>query len=228
MKPFYFLLISFLMCMPVAAQEPGKLQLRGEATIKAAPDQASLSFSIITSGKDPGNVKKSNDAQANDLIAAIKSLGIDAKDYATTRVALRKQYDYNEKEYQYIAEQQFRLHLKDLRTYVRLNDVLLENGVNEISQLSFESSKMEELQRNARKAAVNNALEKAEVYAESFGLTLGQPVHIQEIHHGTPVIIRQEAMMRSSADAMGKSEESIAPGELEVRAEIEVIFSYSS
>ncbi len=95
------------------------------------------------------------------VLKAIKQAGIATTDFQSQRVNLNKNYDYNTKKYSYVANQTISIHLKDLKKYDKLMMDLVDSGINNIQGVAFQSSKIKEFERQARKEAMLNAKEKA-------------------------------------------------------------------
>lgn len=207
----------------VAAQE--KLQsfvsVTGEGILKIVPDQVTISMSVENSGNDPVALKALNDRAVNNVLNFIKQSGIDEKDYQTQYVNLNKRYDYNTKTYSYHANQTITVLLKDLKKYDALLSGLMTRGINRINGISFGSSRLEELKSDARKLAVSNANAKAVEYAGVLNQTVGKAIQISEQNYSPPVPLYRTEALAMSADSGG---ETLAVGEMEVKAMINIVF----
>jgi len=219
--------LSFILIMTVtfvSAQE--KLQsivsVTGEGTVKINPDQVTIRMSVENSGDDPVALKTVNDRAVNDVLNFIKQNGVESKDVQTQHVTLNKRYDYNTKTYSYQATQSITVLLRDLKKYDGLITGLMIKGINRIDGISFGTSKLEALKSEARKLAVSNAKVKAVEYAGVLNQTVGKAIQINEQGSQAPPMpfYRAEAMA-FSADGGG---ETLAVGEMEVKATIQVVF----
>lgn len=215
--------ILILVITTMAAQE--KLQsfvsVTGEGIVNIVPDQVTISMSVENSGNDPVALKALNDRAVNDVLNFIKQSGIDEKDYQTQYVNLNKRYDYNTKTYSYHANQTITVLLKDLKKYDALLSGLMTRGINRINGISFGSSRLEELKSDARKLAVSNAKAKAVEYAGVLNQTVGKAIQISEQSFSTPTPRFRTEALALSADSGG---ETLAVGEMEVKATINVVF----
>ncbi|UGU15368.1 SIMPL domain-containing protein [Sinomicrobium kalidii] len=208
----------------VKKDHTGTISVSGEGTVKVVPDNATLKVRIENEGKSASDVKKLNDVLIDKVLKFCKNdMKIEARNVKTEYLNLNKNYDYQTKEYKYVANQSLSIQLKDLSKYEALSQGLLEAGVNRIDGVEFGASNIEELKSKARIKAVENARKKAEEYATALGKNVGDPVYLSETGQSEPVPMPRVAMMKMEADASG-SGESIAIGEMSIKATVNVGF----
>src|SRR5699024_10091660 len=96
-------------------------------------------------------------------------------------------------------------------------------GVNNIQNIEFKTSKLEELQNDARVKAMLDAKKKASILAESVGQSIGT---VYTIHDNTSSQIgsSRPVMMAYKAEAASSSQDPIATGEIEVIARVSASF----
>lgn len=140
-----------------------QISVSGEGKIKVTPDEAIITVAVENSGKEAIEVKKKNDETVDKVLKIIKQTGIAATDFQTQRVNLYKNYDYNTKKYNYVANQTIAIHLKDLSKYDKLMMDLIDSGINNIQGVDFKSSKIKEYERQARKNAMIDAKQKQKI-----------------------------------------------------------------
>lgn len=198
------------------------VSVTGESTVKIIPDQVTIRMSVENTGDDPVALKTLNDKAVNEVLSFIRQNGIESKDVQTQHVTLNKRYDYNTKTYSYQATQTIMVLLKDLKKYDGLISGLMTKGINRIDGISFGTSKLEELKSEARKLAVSNAKVKAMEYAGVLNQTVGKAIQINEQGSYNPPmpLYRADAMAYSIDDG----DETLAIGEMEVKATIQVVF----
>lgn len=198
------------------------LNVTGEGIVKVVPDQVTIRMSVENRGDDPIALKTLNDKAVDGVLQHIKNSGVEAKDVQTQYVTLNKRYDYNTKTYSFQASQTITVLLKDLKKYDVLISGLMQREINRIDWIYFGSSKSDELQSQARKKAISNAKMKAEEYAIVLNQKIGKAIQINEQGSNTPPMpmYRTEAMMMSSYGGG----ETLAVGEMEITAKIQVIF----
>ncbi len=201
------------------------INVSGEGKVKVAPDQALFSISIETKGTKAEEVKRENDKKMDAILKFIKKSNIAPEDFQTQRISLNPNYDYEKKKYNYIATQSVQILLKDLSKYDTLMEGLVNEGINRIDNVEFKSSKMLQLQSDARKLAIKDAKAKAEDFVSVLGQKVGKAIVISD---NSQSYIPQPRMYTMKSMAMDKAEsaprETLAIGEIEIIANVSVSF----
>ncbi|MNL10575.1 26 kDa periplasmic immunogenic protein precursor [compost metagenome] len=201
-----------------------QINVNGEGKVKIAPDQVSISATVETKGNNAKDVKKQNDEKMDAVLKFIKKMNIPTADFRTKQVALNPQYDYEKKKTSYNATQTVEILVKDLSKYDELMEGLVQQGINRLDNVSFESSKLAQYQSEARKLAIKDAKAKAEDYVSVLGQKVGKAYTISDnsqIYHPQPMYAAMR--MKESADA-APSNETLAIGEIEITANVSVSF----
>lgn len=201
------------------------INVSGEGKVKVAPDQALISISIETKGTKAEEVKRENDKKMDAILKFIKKSNIAPEDFQTQRISLNPNYDYEKKKYNYIATQSVQILLKDLSKYDTLMEGLVNEGINRIDNVEFKSSKMLQLQSDARKLAIKEAKAKAEDFVSVLGQKVGKAIVISD---NSQSYIPQPRMYAMKSMSMDKAEsaprETLAIGEIEIIANVSVSF----
>lgn len=201
------------------------INVSGEGKVKVVPDQASISISVETKGAKAVDVKKENDTKIDAVLKYIKSMNIAATDYQTQRVSLYPNYDYEKKKNYYMATQTVVILLKDLNKYDALMDGLTNVGVNRIDNVEFKSSKMDQLQSDARKLAMQNAKAKALDFVSVLNQKVGKAMTISDnsqVYYPPRPMYEMKAM--AMADGAAAPRETLATGEIEIVVNVSVSF----
>jgi uncharacterized protein len=209
------------------AQESKPLPLisvSGEGKIKVAPDQAQITISLETKGNVAVDVKKENDSKIDAVLKFIKKMNIAKEDFQTQRVSLNPNYDYEKKKHNYIANQTIVICLKDLNKYDELMDGLVTTGINRIDNVEFKTSKMLQIQSDARKLAIKDAKAKANDYVFELGQKVGKAFSITDNSQPLYQPMVSYNMKVASADAGGAPNETLAAGMIEVIVNVSVSF----
>jgi len=214
-----------LISLQIMAQE--KIQpmvtVMGEGIVKVVPDQVTINVSVESQGKKALEVKNTNDASVDAVLQFLKKSGIGSKEVQSQYVRLNKSYDYNTKIYSYNASQSITILLLDITKYEKIISGLMESGINRIDGINFGSSTLEALKSQARINAVANAKMKATEYAGVLNQKVGKAIQINEIGQNNPGPLYKNAMMRSM-DAESGEMETLAVGEMTIKAEITISF----
>lgn len=220
MKRILLLLVMLIGAATFAQEQQNTVSVIGTGTVNIIPDKVLINSRIEHTGKSAVEVKKQNDKVVNDVIKYLKSQGIASENIQTEYIRLNKEFNYNTKDTFYSANQAISIELQDLKKYEDIMSGLLNSGLNRIDGIEFMTSKKEELQSEARKKAVLDAQMKAKEYTEALGQEIGKAIRISEIQtdHYQPVYRVMEMKQDSS------EQETIAPGEMEVRVKVNVDF----
>lgn len=226
MKKIVLILAVLFMTMSYSQElkQVPMISVSGEGKVKVAPDQVSISISIESKGAKAEDVKRENDKKMDAILKFIKSSAIAKEDYQTHRVSLNPIFDYEKKKYSYVATQTVQILLKDLSKYDTLMEGLVGEGINRIDNVEFKSSKMIQLQSDARKLAMKDAKGKAEDYVSVLGQKVGKALLITD---NSQIYIPQPRMFAMKSIAMDESapRETLAAGEIEITANVSVSFS---
>jgi hypothetical protein len=226
MKKAVVILITMFATMSHAQEQKQipQISVSGEGKINVKPDQVSINFGVENTGKDASEVKKLNDETIDKVVKFIKKFGIPTSDFQTTNVSLNRNYDYEKKKYNYQASQSITINLKDIIKYDDLMMGLVDNGINNISNVEFKSSKIEEYKSEARKLAIKEAKHKAEDYVSVLNQKIGKAILINDnTQTYFPQPMYKGAMMNVMADE-SVHKETLAVGEIEVTANVSISF----
>lgn len=224
------LLLTVLLGTTMEAQEQKvnpipQISVTGEGKIKVIPDMGVISLGVENTGKDAAEVKKLNDEIVDKVIKFIKKNGIPATDFQTTNVSLYKNYDYEKKKYNFVANQTITITLKDLKKYDEFMMGISDTGVTTIHGVEFKSSKLAEYESDARKSAMVNAKKKAEDYVSVLNQKVGKALLISDTTFVNPIMpMFKGAMMSMDAEGGGMPRETLAIGEIEIMATVQVSF----
>jgi len=223
-----FIIILFSMVLTVAQAQETKfipqITVSGEGKISVMPDRAVLQFGVQNTGKEAAEVKNLNDETVDKVLKFIKKFGIAAPDYKTTKVGLRKEFDYEKKKHFYKASQSIQITLKDLTKYDELMAGLVETGINNIDNVEFKSSKMAEHESNARKLAIQDAKKKAEDYVFVLNQKVGKAILITDNSQPMFPPMYKNVAFASMASDEGIARETVAIGEIEIITNVSVSF----
>ncbi|WP_343694679.1 SIMPL domain-containing protein [Flavobacterium sp.] len=224
-KLVLFLTIMFMtMSYGQETKQIPQINVNGEGKVKVAPDQVCISATVETKGNNAKDVKKQNDEKMDAVLKFIKKMNVPTADFKTKQVALNPQYDYEKKKTSYNATQTVEIILKDLSKYDELMEGLVQQGINRIDRVSFETSKLAQLESEARKLAMKEAKLKAEDYVSVLGQKVGKAYTISDntqIYRPQPMYAAMKSM---AADNAGASNETLAIGEIEITANVSVSF----
>jgi len=140
----------------------------------------SWSVNVQVDMDDVNKAKYQHDKSVSKVLNVLEDEGIPSKDIQTSGVRINKRlYPYgNEKKYGVTNNIWFTV--SDIEKYDRLSEKLTEIDDVYINNINLESTKAIETREQARTDALNAAKDKAEKMAETLGMSIGEPLLIQE------------------------------------------------
>lgn len=154
--------------------------ITGQGKVSYSPDLA-----IITLGVQIDKVAKPEEAlnQLNtkvaSIIKAVNAVGISSDDIQTQNYSLYPQYDYKDNISSvtgYNANEQLVIKVKNYdKNSDNLGKIIAaasKAGANQVNNLSFDSSRLNDLKQEARVKAINDAKEKSSALATAAGVQL--------------------------------------------------------
>jgi uncharacterized protein YggE len=221
----------FLATSPAAAQTvPARtLNIAGSAEAHAVPDVALVSTGVVTESDTAAAALKANNAALAKVLDAIRSFGVEAKDLQTSALSLEARYYRPDKPSAtdrpriigYTAANGVTVRVRDLAKLGDLLDKVVVAGANRIDGIEFIVSNHDGLLEEARRKAVADAKDKADLYARAAGFTLGKVMSLTE--ESVPAVPRP--MGRAMAVASGAAAVPVEAGEMTLSVRVRVVWS---
>lgn len=202
------------------------LSVSAQAEAKRVPDVATMSTGVVTQAADANTAMRQNAEQMTKVVAAIKASGVAEKDIQTSGISVNPQYRYAENQPPtitgYQASNTVNLKVRDISKLGKVLDSLVAQGANQVNGPTFEVDEPEEAYDEARRAALEKAKTRAEMYAKSMDMRVRRIVSISEGGGFQPPV----PMMYGKAMAMDARQESspVSPGETTLSANLDVVF----
>jgi uncharacterized protein YggE len=210
----------------VPAADGTLLSVSAQAEAPRVPDVATLSTGVVTHAPDANAAMRANAAQMDKVMAAIRAAGIAERDIQTSGVNLNPQYKYAENTPPaitgYQASNTVSLKVRDIGKLGKVLDALVASGANQVNGPSFEVDQPEAAYDEARRAALEKAQGRAQMYAKALGLRVRRIVSIDEGGGFQPP--RPMPMMAMAARSEKAYDTAVSPGETTLSANLEVVF----
>jgi uncharacterized protein YggE len=178
---------------------------------------------VSTQHAVPGKAQELNSAAAEKVIAAVKALGIEAKDLVTADYTIYPQYDYQNGNAitGYNVSYTVRVTVRDLTKAGPVLDAAVQAGANFGAGIQFALEDQKAAYEKALDLAIKNAVQKAAAAAKSLGATIGAPVELTESGAGYSAAPVPMALESSARDAV-----QIETGRLSISASVTAVFNY--
>lgn len=192
----------------------GTISIEGTGEVTAAPDTAIVNSGVTTQGATAREALDANTEAMNALIAELRQAGIEEHDIQTSSFTVTPNYVYSDARDEngytlppkisgYQVSNIVMVRVRDLESLGQVLDRSVTVGANTVNGVTFSVSDPSQLYNKARRAAFADAREKAELYAEVAGETLGELESIRESQ--TFDQPPQPYMMRTMAEAADAS-----------------------
>lgn len=213
---------------PIGVSSDGTLlSVSAQADSKRVPDIATISTGVVTQAADANGALRSNADQMSKVVAAIKAAGIADRDIQTGGVNLNPQYRYGENVPPaitgYQASNNVNLVVRDIAKLGKILDALVATGANQINGPTFDVDKKDAAYDEARRAALEKAQGRAEMYAKTLGLKVRRIVSISEGGRRGGVPAPMMFGMERQAKA-ASADTPIEAGETALSVELEIVF----
>jgi uncharacterized protein YggE len=212
-----------------AVSSPDTITVVGEATVKSAPDEAVLTLSVESDGKDPATAMNKNSASISDVVERLKHEGVKDDKIETSNVSVYAIRTYTENGQEkltgYRATNTISVTMADAKQVGKILSAAIEAGANNVSGPVWQLTDNTKAVTEALKKAAQNARQKAEALADSLGVDLGDVVMMSENSVQVPVYPVYSNMYSARSDAAGiVAETPISVGSLDVTATVTVTF----
>jgi uncharacterized protein YggE len=201
--------------------------LSGHGEVRMAPDMASVSLGVFATAPTAREALDSNTASMKALMDTLKAAGVEEKDIQTSNFMVSPRLDYGNNNSQppkvvgYDVSNQVTVIVRKLGGLGGLLDQAVTAGSNQVNGITFQISKPEQAEDEARKAAVADARHKAEIYAAATGVKLGNILTLSEgggYNPPSPIVFAKAARMESASDV------PVAQGEQVVSMDVTIVW----
>ncbi len=207
-----------------AIETPFGITVFGSFITRVDPDIASISFAVNRLMGQPRDAFREAHEGAQKVRAYLAQAKID--DFGASSITLSESYDRRGAEDRflgYLARIAFHLVLHDLNTIEDVIAGIVDSGVDELSNIEFQTSRLKEIRAEARRQAVAASREKAENYCRAAGVSLGSVIHIEDVN---PDVLKRRTFHTTREDQLVEDvpEHAINPGSIVVGAAVLIAY----
>ena len=227
-----FILISGTVCWADESNPIPRILVTGQGSVDVAPDMAVLMLTVTREAETARAALDANSAAMNDVLAAMKAEGIEARDLQTSGFSIQPRYIYPsprssaEREppriVGYTVRNSLTVRVRDIDAVGEILDTSVTLGVNEGGNIMFTNQDPSAAITQARIKAMKDAVAKAKTLAEAAGVKTGKLLEISEQSYSPrpKPMARAEMSMARSADTV-----PVAAGENTYKVTVNVSYA---
>jgi len=196
------------------------ISITGTGSAYAAPDMAYVSVTVLTESTTATEAQQKNADAMNNVIEALKKIGVSKDDMKTEHYSLRPIYDKQQRIIGYECANTLTVTWRKIEEVGVLLDTAVKAGANIVGSVTFGISKqkVDALTAQAIREAVSDAEAKAQTLASALKLTIVGKVSVSI---GTPYV-PQPRVYELKAGVP-----PIIPGELQVTITVNVNYRFA-
>jgi len=223
------MMLGLATAAPAIAQDvpERRVTVTGVGEVTAVPDLATITVGISEQGDTATDALRANTRAMQALFIVLDTAGITGADRQTSGLNLQPVYDHSAvrtgegpRIIGYEAINTLMIRVTKLGTLGDVLDAVTVAGANRINSINFGLSDTDAMMQDARRDAVRDAMERAQLYVETAGATLGPVMSISEA--GRSYAPRPEMAMARMASDMSVP---IAEGEVGLSVELNIVFA---
>ncbi len=215
-----------------AAQIPQRtLSLTGQAEVKSAPDIAVISAGVVSTATTAREALTVNNKSMASVLQTIEAAGVAKKDIQTSNFSVQPRYQHAKRSGSgeqppprivgYTVSNTVTVIVRELSGLGEALDAVVSSGVNQMNGLSFSIAEPAPLRNQARKLAVAEARQRAELYAGAAGVSLGRILSISEAGGLLPP---QPVSRRAAFESAAASAVPIAQGQQSIQMQVNIVW----
>ena len=226
---FFCVALALAVAAPAGAQAPAgqrTITVVGNASVTGPNDTATVSFGVTTRHRTATAALADTSARTRRVLDALAAQGIAKADIQTQTVGLgrtvrRTGKHRRKRRVVYTASNSVDVTVHDISKTGAVIQAAVDAGATRVSGVEFSASNSEGLYDQALGLAYDNARSKAAALAARAGMTLGDPISIQEGQQDVFAVTDEV----QSAPAAGAP--PVEPGTATVTAIVTVVFAMS-
>ena len=165
---------------------PFGVNVFGSAIVRVEPDIVSMNFAVSRIQQHPKEAFLDVRTVVQQVRKYLEKANVG--EVGTSRVSIAQSFRFiaNEQKFVgYTARVGFHVLLHQLDRMEEILSGVVDAGVNEISSVDFQTTRLKDVRANARRRAIDAAREKAENYCAAAGVALGKIIHIEDVNPDT-------------------------------------------
>lgn len=213
-----------LVAAPLQAQQTGnqndlvpQIHTSGTGEIRVTPDRARVDLAVETRAPTAAAAASENARLSTQVLNRIRSLGLTPQQTGTWGYTVSPEYDYRSNERPriigYIARNTVRADVQRIEQVGPVIDAAIAAGANNVGNLDFYSSSVDEARAKALSQAVQKARADAQIMATAAGGRLGSLLELSSSYYAPqppmPYLARTEMAMAQAATPINPGEQTL-------------------
>ena len=209
-----------------APKDEGGITVSATSKVSVAPDICSFSVTVTARGTSAAEAQRNAADPVKAVIKQLKKLGVAEKDIQTTYTDVSPIWDDEGMTDEYEARTVLQVSNVPVEQAGELMQAATDAGATEVSSLQYSASSYQEAYQQALEQAVEQARPKAEAIAKASGVSLGKVISVSEGYQDLSyAVYDQVPLATEEADDAGAKGIEIAPGEVDVEAQVTVTYA---
>ena len=211
-------------------QSSTTVSVSGTGIVYLKADIVTFSINVNETAPTTAEAQQLTNEKMTKILDILKTFGIKDDDISTTALNFNSEYYWDNGKQIKTGEavsQTVYVTMKELDQFPKLADELGSKltGIS-FYNVNFDSTQKEAAYSKARELAYEKALEKAELYAKSAGLTISRPITISEgyMSYGSANYKRNDMVMMAEAAAAPTYGTQTPSGLLSASIDVSVVF----
>jgi uncharacterized protein YggE len=206
------------------------ISVTGVGTVIVTPDTANIQIGVQVFNKELAAAQADATEQMNAIIKTVTDAGVAEKDIQTSNYSVSIRQQYNDQGFPtdvlgYDIYNTLSVTIRDLDSLGEILDKTVAAGANQIYGITFYTSDLTEATAAARKAAVQDAQERAGQLAAAAGVEIGSIVNISEGYSSSPSPIDYGKGYAADSMQAGAGAVPIQTGSQSVEISVSVTYS---
>ncbi len=225
-KHFKIYLVLALLTTSTAWAQPAEhsITVQGVGELKVDNSQATVNASVTTKHLDANQALMNNNDTINQMIAELNGVGISSDDITTSQFSFQPDYRWENSSYVfhgYTVTNGLEVTINAIGSVGSVLNLLVDTGATRVNAVRFGSEDVSAIRQQALVKALADARLKAEVIAQTTGVTLGGVirVHLSSSSHMPPSHFNDVGEASLAASPV-----PIAPGENTIREQVSVSY----
>jgi len=212
------------MVNPYCILQPYLLKVEGVGRIKTEPDMAIVILGVVTENKQLQLSQQENAGRIDSILKTLTEKDVSSGDVKTFSYSITPQCDYVDGSQVfrgYRVEHLLQITIRDIKRVGEIIDAAVQSGANQVNNIRFSVGNPSLYYQQALNEAVGDAFLKAGTLEARLNVSVSRvPVRIIERAYDTGNEIKPLTLQAEAATT------PVQPGQIDITARIEAIFTY--